>query len=90
MLKNIINNCDRIIYLLFFMILTVFLLGAGQVTHELWQRNANEKAENGRWSEILTGMSRELPDKHRASWKKLSEQKSEILIRATYILYSEK
>jgi len=90
MLNNLIKNMDKVIYLVFFILLTVFMLGAGQVTHELWHRNAQEKAENGRWKEILTGMTNELPERYKASWQKLSEKKTDILIKATYILYSEK
>jgi cytochrome oxidase assembly protein ShyY1 len=88
MLNNLIKNMDKIIYLVFFMLLTVFMLGAGQVTHELWQRNAQKKVENGRWSEILSEMANELPEQDKASWEKVSKKDSDKLIRATYILYS--
>jgi len=79
---------DQFIYLVFFLLLSLFLLGAGQVTHELKERNTLHNAETGRWREILSEMQIELPEKYRASWRKISREKSEKLIRAVYHIYS--
>ena len=62
--------------------LSLLFIGAGKVTHELTERQDNRRIEHKKWSEILTGMEKEIPSEYKAEWEEIVSEKPEGLMLA--------
>ena len=65
--------------------LSLLLLGAGQITSELKERNLNKKLEKDKWLEIVSSMSDELPLEHKKDWAVCIASNPQIFLRASTI-----
>ena len=65
------------------MLLSLFLLGTGftKVSGARSIRRNSRTVERERWSVILDSMSAGIPVRYRSSWRKMAEERPEMMIR---------
>jgi hypothetical protein len=73
---------SRFILCIALVLLSFLLLGAGRVSGELKENNLNKLLERKSWSELTSGMKKEIPREFRGEWAQASEVNPEILFQA--------
>jgi len=74
------NSKKRWIVCMGIIVLSLLLLGAGRVTEKLRERNSHKREEKQIWTEIVAGMSQELPLEHKKAWAKIAREKPKFLM----------
>ena len=72
-----------VIFSVLLMLLSLFLLGTGftKVSGARLIRRNSRAVERERWSAILDSMSDGIPARYRSSWRKLAEERPEMMIQ---------
>lgn len=74
---------SRLFLCILLIALSLLLLGAGQITSELKERNLNKKLEKDKWLEIVNSMSDELPLEHKKEWVACAKANPQVFLRAS-------
>ncbi len=71
----------RITICVMLILLSLLIIGAGRMTEELRQREAQQKEAKEKWRTITANMVSELPREHQEDWKKSANRHPKLLLK---------